>query len=76
MHKTSGDAIRDAWTVEGNAHAVGPMMAANLLTLAGGRNQLPGDYLIRSQSSFLLDGGVWGLFRVLPAPHALGVAIN
>jgi manganese oxidase len=67
MHAKSEDAFKNAWTVEGNAHAVGPMMSANLLTRAGGTFAQPGDYLIRSQSSFLLDGGVWGLFRVLDA---------
>ncbi len=74
MFKTSAEAIDKAWTVEGNAHAVGPMMAANLLTRAGGTGSLPGDYLIRSQSSFLLDGGVWGLLRVLPSNAATRVA--
>jgi manganese oxidase len=65
MLDNSDDAIKQAWTVEGNAHAVGPMMSANLLTKAGGRDMQAGDYLIHSQSSFLLDGGIWGLFRVL-----------
>jgi manganese oxidase len=65
MYAKSEDAFNNAWTVEGNAHAVGPMMSANLLTRAGGTFARPGDYLIRSQSSFLLDGGIWGLFRVL-----------
>jgi hypothetical protein len=31
---------------------------------AGGRFHVPGDYLYRNQSSFLFDGGMWGIFRV------------
>ncbi|HEX5727484.1 MAG TPA: hypothetical protein VFX98_18575, partial [Longimicrobiaceae bacterium] len=31
---------------------------------AGGRNQIPGDYLYRDQASFTFDGGLWGIFRV------------
>jgi hypothetical protein len=31
---------------------------------AGGRFQIRGDYLYRNQTSFLFDGGMWGLFRV------------
>jgi manganese oxidase len=73
MFDTSDQAIEMSWTVEGNAHAVGPMMSANVLTKAGGKNKLPGDYLIRSQSSFLLDGGIWGLFRVLPNNDSLKI---
>jgi manganese oxidase len=65
MHAKSEDAFNNAWTVEGNAHAIGPMMSANLLTRAGGTFAQPGDYLIRSQSNFQLDGGIWGLFRVV-----------
>jgi manganese oxidase len=75
MYAKSDDAFKNAWTVEGNVHAVGPMMSANLLTRAGGTFERPGDYLIRSQSSFILDGGVWGLFRVLGASqHAASLA--
>jgi hypothetical protein len=33
---------------------------------AGGYFGVDGDYLYRDQSSFLFDGGLWGLFRVLP----------
>jgi hypothetical protein len=52
------------------------MMSANLLTRAGGKAMLSGDYLIRSQSSFLLDGGVWGLFRVLPRLHPIQAVLG
>ena len=31
---------------------------------AGGRFLIAGDYLYRNQTSFLFDGGMWGIFRV------------
>jgi hypothetical protein len=33
---------------------------------AGGRFGVLGDYLFRDQSSFMFDGGLWGIMRVLP----------
>jgi hypothetical protein len=33
---------------------------------AGSGFLIPGDYLFRAQPSFLLDGGLWGIFRVQP----------
>jgi hypothetical protein len=33
---------------------------------AGGAFRVPGDYLFRDQASFQLDGGRWGLLRVMP----------
>jgi manganese oxidase len=70
---TAADAMRHSWTVQGNFHAVGPMMSANLLVQAGGQQCLPMDYLWASQASFLFDGGIWGLLRVEPSsslpPH-------
>jgi Tol biopolymer transport system component len=33
---------------------------------AGGRFSIHGDYLYRNQTSFMFDGGMWGLFRVSP----------
>lgn len=63
-------ALSDAWTVQGSYNGVGPLMSANLLLRAGGRNGLPMDYLWRSQASFVYDGGVWGLMRVLPPRKA------
>ena len=33
---------------------------------AGGKFLVPGDYLWRTQQSFMVDGGIWGLFRVIP----------
>ena len=34
---------------------------------AGGGFGIPGDYLYRTFQSFQFDGGIWGIFRVLPA---------
>ncbi len=34
---------------------------------AGGYFKVPGDYLWRDQTSFHFDGGIWGIFRVVPA---------
>jgi hypothetical protein len=59
-------ALRDAWIVQGSYNSVGPLMATNLLLRAGGRSELPMDYLWRSQASFVYDGGIWGMVRVLP----------
>jgi hypothetical protein len=33
---------------------------------AGGDFQVPGDYLYRTFQSFQFDGGMWGVFRVIP----------
>jgi hypothetical protein len=33
---------------------------------AGGRFSVAGDYLYRDYAAWLLDGGIWGLFRVVP----------
>jgi manganese oxidase len=66
----SNDAVTASWTIQGTYNAIGPMMAANLLFQAGGSNRIsssiPGDYLFRSQASFVFDGGAWGILRVLP----------
>lgn len=59
-------AVKDAWIVQGAFNSIGPMMSANLLVRAGGENQVPMDYLWRSNASFLFDGGIWGILRVLP----------
>lgn len=63
---THAASLRDAWTVQGSTNGTGPMMATSLLLTAGGRAALPGDYLWRSQASFVFDGGIWGLLRVVP----------
>jgi manganese oxidase len=51
-------------TWQGVYNGFGPMMAITLGFKAGGTSQLAKDYLLRSQSSFLLDGGLWGILRV------------
>ena len=63
---THQDAVKDAWIVQGSFNSVGPLMATNLLIHAGGRSEVPMDYLWRSQASFVYDGGIWGILRVLP----------
>ena len=63
---THAEAMKDAWIVQGSYNSVGPMMATNLLLHAGGRNEVAMDYLWRSQASFVYDGGIWGILRVLP----------
>jgi manganese oxidase len=64
MFATSDLATKASWTIQGTYNAIGPMMAANLSFKAGGVDELPGDYLFRSQASFVFDGGIWGLLRV------------
>jgi manganese oxidase len=51
-------------TWQGVYNGFGPMMATTLSFKAGGTAELAKDYLLRSQSSFLLDGGLWGILRV------------
>lgn len=70
MYPSSQAALTDSWTVQGSYNGVGPMMAANLLVKAGGQSALPMDYLFRSQASFVFDGGIWGLIRVLDQDSA------
>ena len=65
--RTAQQSLDDAWMVQGHINGMGPMTAANLLVKAGGAQALPMDYLWRSQASFIFDGGLWGLLRVLPA---------
>jgi hypothetical protein len=39
----------------------------NVLTTAGGRMKITGDFLYRSQETFQFSGGgLWGIFRVTP----------
>jgi hypothetical protein len=49
---------------QGVYNAFGPMMGVTLEIQAGGKASMPMDYLLRSQASFLFDGGLWGLLRV------------
>jgi manganese oxidase len=67
LRRGAAESVADAWIVQGHVNALGPMGSANVLVQAGGANQIPLDYLMRSQASFLFDGGLWGLLRVLPA---------
>lgn len=55
----AGSSIR-----QGVFNGFGPQMAVTLEITAGGARRVPMDYLIRSQSSFLFDGGLWGILRV------------
>ncbi len=56
---TGGSSIR-----QGVYNGFGPMMGITLALNAGGTAHLPMDYLIRSQASFLFDGGIWAVLRV------------
>lgn len=49
---------------QGVFNGFGPMMGISLQLTAGGEHAVAMDYLIRSQASFLFDGGLWGLLRV------------
>jgi hypothetical protein len=51
---------------EGARFGIGAGSHFNLLLKngAGGRFLVNGDYLYRNQTSFLFDGGMWGVFRV------------
>lgn len=50
--------------LQGTTEAIGPARHLNLVTKAGGALSVPGDYLFRSQPSFMIDQGLWGIFRV------------
>lgn len=49
---------------------MGPGRHFNILTDAGGKFAVPGDYLFRVQEQFQFQGGMWGIFRVNPKPVA------
>ncbi|MFT3779652.1 MAG: hypothetical protein QM772_15500 [Ottowia sp.] len=49
---------------QGVFNGFGPQMAVTLEVTAGGAQRVPMDYLVRSQASFLFDGGQWGILRV------------
>jgi len=53
---------------KGAQYGVGPGSHFDLLLKngAGGAFRVPGDYLYRDQNSFTFDGGLWGIFRVIP----------
>jgi hypothetical protein len=52
---------------QGVYNGFGPMSGVTLAIKAGGAGGVAKDYLVRSQSSFLLDGGLWGILRVRPS---------
>ncbi len=62
LDASAGSSIR-----QGVFNGFGPMMGVSLEFTAGGSGQVPLDYLMTSQASFLRDGGMWGLLRVEPA---------
>ncbi len=45
---------------------IGPARHVNILTTAGGKFEVPGDYLFRVQEQFQFQGGMWGILRVNP----------
>lgn len=53
-------------TWQGVYNGFGPMMGTSLGFKAGGSGGMAKDYLLRTQASFLLDGGLWGILRVSP----------
>jgi hypothetical protein len=55
---------------KGVYNAFGPMSGVTLAVKAGGAGGVAKDYLVRSQASFLLDGGLWGILRVRSAASA------
>jgi manganese oxidase len=59
LAENAGSSIR-----QGIYNGFGPMMGITLSVTAGGAGLVAMDYLIRSQSSFLFDGGIWATLRV------------
>ena len=53
-------------TWQGVYNGFGPMMGTSLGFKAGGTGGMAKDYLLRTQASFLLDGGLWRILRVSP----------
>lgn len=53
---------------KGALYGIGPSSHYEVIPVngAGGARRVAGDYLYRSQGSFMFDGGVWGIFRVTP----------
>ncbi|HEX6043412.1 MAG TPA: hypothetical protein VFZ22_02900 [Pyrinomonadaceae bacterium] len=54
--------------VKGSQYGVGPSSHYEVIPMngAGGARRVTGDYLYRTQHSFMFDGGIWGIFRVTP----------
>jgi hypothetical protein len=53
---------------KGATYGVGPSSHYEVdpVNGAGGARRVTGDYLYRTQESFMFDGGLWGIFRVRP----------
>lgn len=54
--------------VKGVQYGIGPSSHYEVIPVngAGGARRVTGDYLWRTQESFMFDGGIWGIFRVTP----------
>jgi hypothetical protein len=54
--------------VKGSVYGIGPSSHGEVIPTngAGGARRVTGDYLYRTQESFMFDGGIWGIFRVRP----------
>ena len=59
-----GDNRISEWRGEQEGIGPGNHFDVVLRNGAGGAFAVPGDYLFRDQSSFVFDGGIWGLLRV------------
>jgi manganese oxidase len=62
---TQGSSVR-----QGIFNGFGPMMGISLELKPGGKESVPLDYLVRSQASFIFDGGMWSILRVGQNPNA------
>lgn len=53
---------------KGAQYGIGPSSHYEVIPVnrAGGARRVAGDYLYRTQESFMFDGGIWGIFRVTP----------
>ena len=53
---------------KGAQYGIGPTSHYEVIPVngAGGARRITGDYLYRTQVSFMFDGGIWGIFRVTP----------
>lgn len=61
---TTKDNIKLKTARVGAIGGIGPSRHLNILTTAGGKCSIPGDYLFRVQEQFQFQGGMWGIFRV------------
>jgi hypothetical protein len=53
---------------KGTVYGIGPSSHYEVIPVngAGGGRRVTGDYLYRTQESFMFEGGLWGIFRVRP----------